>query len=201
MSAYNMLKKIKCDILKSGSSFWALYLKLRGVKVGKKFTCIGRPGLNRTYGSSIIINDGVTLCNTAIANPIAEGGRCRLATLHPEASLVIGYRAGLSSAVICCASEIIIGDDTIIGGGVMIADTDFHPRMKGGTWGTNPRQVSKPVKIGSKCFIGARSIILKGVSIGDGAIIGAGAVVTKDVDSNTMVAGNPARRLRPTNKA
>ena len=48
-------------------------------------------------------------------------------------------------------------------------------------------------RIGSNCFIGARSIILPGVRIGDGCVVGAGSVVTKDVPQGCAVAGNPAR--------
>ncbi|MEJ6719067.1 MAG: DapH/DapD/GlmU-related protein, partial [Akkermansiaceae bacterium] len=55
---------------------------------------------------------------------------------------------------------------------------------------------SRPVVIGRKCFIGARAIILKGVTVGDHAVIGAGSVVTRDVASNTVVAGNPATVIR-----
>jgi len=53
-----------------------------------------------------------------------------------------------------------------------------------------------PVSIGDKCWIGAKSIILKGVRIGEGAIVGAGSVVTKNVPPWTIVAGNPARVIR-----
>lgn len=47
--------------------------------------------------------------------------------------------------------------------------------------------------VGENCFIGARSILMPGVSIGAGSIVGAGSVVTKDVPPHSMVAGNPAR--------
>jgi acetyltransferase-like isoleucine patch superfamily enzyme len=47
--------------------------------------------------------------------------------------------------------------------------------------------------IGDDVFIGARSIVLKGVHIDNGAIVGAGAVVTKNVPAYAIVAGNPAR--------
>ena len=47
--------------------------------------------------------------------------------------------------------------------------------------------------IGDNVFLGAGAIVLPGVTIGDGAIIGAGSIVTKNVDSNAVVAGNPAK--------
>ena len=50
--------------------------------------------------------------------------------------------------------------------------------------------------IGKMCFIGAQAIIMPGVSVGDHCIVGSGAVVTKDVPSNSVVAGNPATVIR-----
>lgn len=50
-----------------------------------------------------------------------------------------------------------------------------------------------PIKVGNNVFIGVNSIILPGITIGNNVIIGAGSVVTKNVDSNTVVAGNPAK--------
>ena len=49
------------------------------------------------------------------------------------------------------------------------------------------------VKIGNNVFLGAGSIILMGVTIGDDVIIGAGSIVTKDIPSNSVAAGNPAK--------
>jgi len=51
------------------------------------------------------------------------------------------------------------------------------------------------IDIGNDVFIGAGSIILPGVIIGSNVIVGAGSVVTKNVESNVVVAGNPARVL------
>ncbi|MBB3595709.1 acetyltransferase-like isoleucine patch superfamily enzyme [Rhizobium sp. BK529] len=51
-------------------------------------------------------------------------------------------------------------------------------------------------RIGKRCFIGARSIILPGVEIGDECVIGSGAVVTKSVPSRSLVVGNPAKIIR-----
>jgi len=49
------------------------------------------------------------------------------------------------------------------------------------------------VTIGDNCFIGERTIILKGVHVGDNCIIGAGSVVTKDIPDNCVAAGVLAR--------
>lgn len=49
------------------------------------------------------------------------------------------------------------------------------------------------VKIGNNVFIGASSTILMGVTIGDNVIIGAGSIVNKDIPSNCVAAGNPAK--------
>jgi acetyltransferase-like isoleucine patch superfamily enzyme len=53
-----------------------------------------------------------------------------------------------------------------------------------------------PVKIGNDVWIGTRSIIMDGVVIGNGSIIAANSVVTKNVESNTIVGGIPARFIK-----
>lgn len=189
----NVLGSIKGSLLTGLSPVWRLYLLARGVQVGAHFVAIGRPAINRKRASTITLGKRVTLCSSGMANPVAEGGRCRLATLAPGAKLVLHDGVGLSSVIVCCAVCVEIGNDTIIGGGAIIFDTDFHPRGENGNWLTDPAAVARPVIIGRKCFIGARAIILKGVTIGDGAVVGAGAVVTRDVAPRTVVVGNPAK--------
>ena len=57
-------------------------------------------------------------------------------------------------------------------------------------------KVKSPVIIEDNVFIGARSIILKGVTIGRNSIVGAGSVVTKSIPSNQIWGGNPAKFIR-----
>ncbi len=52
-----------------------------------------------------------------------------------------------------------------------------------------------PVTIGNNVFIGMNAIITRGVTIGDNVIIGAGSVVTKDCESDSVYAGNPAKKI------
>ena len=52
------------------------------------------------------------------------------------------------------------------------------------------------VRIGNRCWIGAKVVILKNVELGDGCVVGAGAVVTKNVPPGTVVVGVPAAALQ-----
>lgn len=58
------------------------------------------------------------------------------------------------------------------------------------------RVLTTDTYIGKNCFIGAHSIIMPGVRIGDQCIVGSGSVVVRDVPSNSIVGGNPAKVLR-----
>lgn len=49
------------------------------------------------------------------------------------------------------------------------------------------------VVLKNNCFVGARAIIMPGVTVGENAVVAAGSVVTKDVEPNTVVGGNPAK--------
>jgi acetyltransferase-like isoleucine patch superfamily enzyme len=57
-------------------------------------------------------------------------------------------------------------------------------------------EITKPIYIGNNVYIGINSIILPGVSIGDNVIIGAGSIVTKNLESNMVFAGNPAKFIK-----
>lgn len=53
-----------------------------------------------------------------------------------------------------------------------------------------------PVTIGHDVWVGARAVILSGVTIGNGAVIGAGAVIAKDVAPYAVMTGNPATEIK-----
>ncbi len=113
-------------------------------------------------------------------------------SVENNAEIIIGDDVFINTGVIIAAKKrISIGNETIIGDQAIIYDTDWH--------GIDEEEIlSYPVEIGNHVWIGARAIILKGVKIGDNSIIGAGSVVTRNVDDNTIVAGNPAKYIRKT---
>jgi len=91
-------------------------------------------------------------------------------------------------------SLLSIGKNVRITHGVTILTHDYSWSVIAGKYGECLGGVS-PVKIGNNVFIGTNAIILKGVTIGDNVIIGAGSVITKDCESDSVYAGNPAKKI------
>ena len=121
---------------------------------------------------------------------------CTVAVVK-DARLEIGDYSGFSGVSIYCANEIKIGSHVNCGGNVCIWDTDFHP--------LDPelRRIhmiaeinTDPIIIEDDVFIGAGSIILKGVKIGARSVIGAGSVVSKNIPPDEIWAGNPVKFIR-----
>ena len=163
-----------------------------GCKAGKSLVTNGlirvRNRGKLTIGNHVRINSGV------MANPIG-GSPCTILTVQPGAKLEIGDGAGLSNCAIFASESISIGRDVLIGAGAKIYDTDFHPvSFEARKAGAAPKH--SPIVIEDGAFIGAQSIILKGVRIGQRSVIGAGSVVTKAVPGGEVWAGNPAKFIR-----
>lgn len=92
---------------------------------------------------------------------------------------------------------ISIGSRTLLGPGVEVYDTDFHPldpELRGQSGGGNGG--SSAVAIGSNVLIGSGAKVLKGSTVGDNSVLGAGSVLSGDVPSDVIAAGNPCRVIR-----
>ncbi len=89
--------------------------------------------------------------------------------------------------------HITIGDNSLIGPGVQIITINHDTNPASRLTKTN---YASDVLLENNVWIGAGSIILPGVNIGQGAVIGAGSVVTAKVQPDTLVAGNPARKIK-----
>ncbi len=92
--------------------------------------------------------------------------------------------------VLIAVREIVVGDDVAFANEVYVMDSNSHG-LEGG------EQVTAPVRIGDGSWLGARAMVLPGVTIGKRVVVAAGAVVTRDVPDDVLVAGNPARVVRP----
>ena len=95
--------------------------------------------------------------------------------------------------VILDIMPVTIGDYCMIGPDVLIT-TVGHPLSPQAR--RDKKAIAAPIVIGDDVWIGGHSTILPGVTIGDNVVVAAGAVVSKDVPSNCIVGGVPARVIR-----
>lgn len=101
-----------------------------------------------------------------------------------------------------CVNKIVIGDYCLFGSGVYISDHNHGVYSGASQSSPNEPPISRkllsrgPVFIGSNVWIGDNVIIIGPVSVGDGAIIGANSVVVKDIPSNVIAVGAPAKVVK-----
>lgn len=155
----------------------------------------GRPLIIKRRGSVIKIGERFTACSQAKYNSLGVFQRVFIRTCERDSSIIIGNNVGLSGCVVSAHSSVKVGNNVLIGSGALITDSDAHSldlyKRREGEGG-----VSVPVVIEDDVFIGARAIVLKGVTIGRGAVVGAGAIVSNSVPPFSVVVGNPARVVK-----
>lgn len=143
----------------------------------------GRPVVSNR--GRLVIGDRVRLISTVARVEIS---------VAPGAQLVIGERTFINYGTSISALESVrIGPCCNIGTYCQIMDNDFHrlePERR------LERPPSRPVELGTNVWLGARVIVLPGVTIGDHSVVAAGSVVTRDVPPRSLVAGAPARLIR-----
>jgi acetyltransferase-like isoleucine patch superfamily enzyme len=150
-----------------------------------------------------------------VRNRMEGGGRCRRVsqieigrlnaftqgcwlwpenTDHDKIRIRIGNNNYFNRNVMLDACGLIeIGDDNMFGPDIYMTDSN-HTFGAGLSPGNEPMQKGR-IKIGSRCWIGAKAVILKDVELGDGCVVAAGAVVTKSFPAGSVIAGVPARLL------
>ena len=145
---------------------WYVSISGNNIRIGHSFTAIGEPG-NR-------VEIGVW-GREAGEGQITVGDGCLMSP---------GSR-------ISASDEIVLGDGVMLANGAYITDSDWHT-----IYDRMVRSEPAPVHIGNNVWLGDHSMVLKGVTIGDNSVVAARAVVTRDVPTNVVVAGNPAKVIK-----
>lgn len=121
--------------------------------------------------------------------------------LWPEDASYEGHRIVIGddnyfnrNVMIDACGLIEIGSHNLFGPDIYMTDSN-HAFGVGVDPHLQPMQKGQ-VRIGNYCWIGAKAVILKGVTLGDNCVVAAGAVVTRDVPSGGVVAGVPARVIK-----
>lgn len=142
-------------------------------------------------GKDVKINDFVNLYGCEIDDNSKIGTFVEI-----QKGAKIGKNCKISSHTFICEG-VTIEDNVFIGHNVTFTN-DLYPRAteEDGKLQTEDNWVCIPTLIKKGVSIGSSTTVLCGVTIGENSIVGAGSVVTKDVPSNTIVVGNPARVLR-----
>lgn len=160
-----------------------------------------------------VIHDTARIFNhTGIRSAISIGRfthiRGELLTFAHGGAISIGEYCYIGESTrIWSARSIRIGNRVLVAHNVTILDSLTHPigaqarhehfkRIIAAGHADRIDLGERAVDIGDDVWIGCMSIVLRGVSLGQGAIVGAGSVVTESVPPWTLVAGNPARRIR-----
>ena len=176
---------------------YKIWLNVIKVRYGKNLKLKGIPVIFNKKGATLSLGEECIIKSSFLSNLVGLYSRTIIVTRKEGARIIIGNRVGMSGATIYAREEIVIGDDTNIGGNVKILDNDFHPIEAEARLKDDKEQIgSRPVYIGKNCFIGCNSLILKGTRLGDHCVVGAGAVVCGVFEDGSVIAGNPARLIR-----
>jgi acetyltransferase-like isoleucine patch superfamily enzyme len=174
--------------------------KLLQIKIGKNCSIFGKINIIKFPSSKILLGSNCNLISCAMKSGASTLQEVRLKTFSPTASIIIEDNVDLNGTSIACRSKTIhIKKNTMIGPNVIISDSDFHciePKFRMPNQKKACFEMDKDIIIEENVWIGMNTVILKGVKIGKNSIVGAGSIVTKDIDENSIYAGNPARKIR-----
>jgi acetyltransferase-like isoleucine patch superfamily enzyme len=181
---------------KGGFFYGLLYLLWRGSLSAQGFLlskiysrALRKCGKNTEFQSGVYIGYPK---NVQVGNNCFIGRGVVFTSELPTGKLLIGDGVQISEKVgIDFSGTVVIKNNTLLSSNVTILSHShgFDPR-------SNPS--THELTIDENAWVGRNALILPGVTkVGKGAIIGAGAVVTKSVPDNVIVAGNPAKVIKP----
>lgn len=148
---------------------------------------------NVTLGKDVKIFDFVNLYGCTI------GDNSKIGTfVEIQKNSIIGKNCKISSHTFICEG-VEIEDNVFIGHNVTFINDKYpHAINTDGSMQSEKDWEVVKTYIKKGASIGSSATILCGVIVGENAVIGAGSVVTKDVPSNVIAAGVPAKIIRTT---
>lgn len=182
-----------------------IYFFLNNIKYGKNFRVFNHLYLKIHVGALVQIGNNCTIKSGAGLNPLSRNIKTCI-YVGKKATLKLGNDVGISSSTLWVKESVSIGNSVAIGADCIIMDTDAHNldwkircSEETNEYGESVDMVtaaSAPIVIEDNVLVGARCIILKGVTIGARSIIGSGSIVTKDIPSDCIAAGNPCKVIK-----
>ena len=182
-----------------------IYFFLNNIKYGKNFRVFNHLYFKIHVGALVQIGNNCTIMSGAGLNPLSRNIKTCI-YVGKKATLKLGNDVGISSSTLWVKESVSIGNSVAIGADCIIMDTDAHNldwkircSEETNEYGESVDMVtaaSAPIVIEDNVLVGARCIILKGVTIGARSIIGSGSIVTKDIPSDCIAAGNPCKVIK-----
>ena len=146
--------------------------------------------------SDVRVGEGVKIYDFVNLYGCSIGDETKIGTfVEIQKNAIIGARCKISSHVFICEG-VTIEDECFIGHHVCFINDQYPRATADGLLQTEANWQVVPTRVCKGASIGSGAVIMCGVTIGERAIVGAGAVVTKDVESDAVVAGVPARLIR-----
>jgi acetyltransferase-like isoleucine patch superfamily enzyme len=172
------------NMLNNGMAVLRARWHLRAAElVGSRVRLWGRAVVHSM--GSLIVRDRVRLVGTITPLELATG---------PEGHLEIGEGTFINYGCSLHADlSVRIGARCSLGTYCMLMDNDFHSLNASQR---HKRPPSRPIVLEDDVWLGARVIVLRGVTIGVGSVVGAGSIVTHDIPPHTLAVGVPARPIR-----
>lgn len=179
-----MLRSMVGQAVENGCAVLGARWYLRNAsRLGSRARVWGHPSI-RNHGS-LVIGERVRLVSTIakLEMSVGEGG-----TLEIGDNVFINYGCSIAAT-----HRVLISSHCAIGTYVIMMDNDFHRVEPERRFETPP---SSPIVLEENVWLGARVIVLRGVTIGKGSVIGAGSVVAHDIPPRSFAAGMPAKVIR-----
>lgn len=183
-----VVRKARSAILKIWRKCFSLVVRIRiilfytNIVIGRNVSFGRMVSLRTSEGGKIIIGNNVTVEDSCLF--VAKKG-----TLVIRDNTYIGHGSHL-----CALEKVSIGEKCMIAAYSIIRDMTHGTDLS--SYISEQQQEASPVVIENDVWLGAHVVVTSGVTIGSGTVVGANSVVTRDIESNKIAVGAPAKIVK-----